>query len=71
MKIPDSISRILARQDVATTLSKYEREELPQAENIIIVSTEGKNISIHYAGLDTRSVIGLLEQAKNTLLTEE
>ena len=73
MRIPSSVDRLLARGAVRDVFEAFEHDDLAKAETIVIISTSDKdeNINVHYGNLSIREVIGLLEQAKNTLLGGE
>ena len=67
MRIPRSVDRLLARDTVVDVLETFEREELAKVETILIVSTSGDHIAVHYGNLDSRAAIGLMMQGVNLL----
>ena len=68
MRIPRSIDRLLARDTVVDVLETFEREDLTKAETIVIISTSGDHINVHYGNLDSRAAIGLMMQGVNLLV---
>jgi len=68
MRIPNSIERLLARASVVDVLETFEREELAKVETILIISTSGDHIAVHYGNLNSREAIGLMMQGVNLLV---
>ncbi|MFH1925759.1 MAG: hypothetical protein ABIK32_04630 [Chloroflexota bacterium] len=68
MKIPNKIERLLAHENVVDVFETFEREDLIKAEDIVIISTSGDVIAVHYGSLDSRAAIGLMMQGVNLLV---
>ena len=67
--IPDSINRLLANPVVVDTLEEFEREDLQQVQNVVIITApQPDEVILKYAGLSSFELIGVLEAAKNLIL---